>query len=76
MSALLTAGYLLPVSIRGFLGGEESVVRPEKKEPSFLMLAPIVLFTVLVTALGICPDKVIGYITEIAKVLFKEGMAG
>ncbi len=76
VSALLTAGYLLPISIRGFLGGEESVVRPEKKEPSFLMLAPIVLFTVLVTVLGICPDKVIGYITEIAKVLIKEGMTG
>ena len=76
VSALLTAGYLLPISIRGFLGGEETGGKTEREEAPFLMLAPILLFTALVTLLGLFPDKVTAFVTGIADVLVKEGLAG
>ena len=48
ISALLTAGYLLPVVIRGFFPGEgfdyDSL---EKKEPNCWMLVPLVLLAAL-----------------------------
>ena len=63
VSALLTAGYLLPISIQGFLG-EKREKEPEKqqnkkqeisKEPPILMLAPIVILAVLTIVFGISP---------------------
>lgn len=62
-SALLTAGYLLPISIQGFLGEKrekESEKQQNKKqeiskEPPILMLVPIVILAVLTIAFGISP---------------------
>lgn len=72
VSALLTAGYLLPISINGFLPGadffkkenEEETdshdehVEPvvENLEPNRLMTVPIIVLTILTVCLGLCPQ--------------------
>lgn len=56
VSALLTAGYLLPLSINGFLPGSEFDLEELKKcEPNMLMLVPILILTILSVVLGIFP---------------------
>lgn len=66
VSALLTAGYLLPVTIKGFLPGADydyqSLV---KKEPAPVMLVPVVILAVLSVILGVIPNPLVHYITEI-----------
>ena len=48
ISALLTAAYLLPVTIRGFFPGEGfDYAFLEKKEPSAWMLVPLVILAIL-----------------------------
>ena len=48
ISALLTAAYLLPVSIRGFFPGEGfDYAALEKKEPTAWMLIPLVILAFL-----------------------------
>ncbi len=77
VSALLTAGYLLPVTIKGFFPGKDYQYPEEstqdgkkgfftkKKETSFYMLIPVVTLTVLAVALGIAPNPLIRYISGI-----------
>lgn len=60
ISALLTAGYLLPLSIRGFLMEPDySAVRSDYKEPGLLMLAPVVILAVITLVLGLYPTPLI-----------------
>lgn len=78
VSALLTAGYLLPVTMQGFFPGEAAepgaaVSRSEaeaalsgKEEPSLWMLVPLIVLAALVVGLGIFPNGVIRYITDVA----------
>ena len=48
ISALLTAGYLLPVVIRGFFPGEGFDYNSlQKREPNFWMLVPVILLAAL-----------------------------
>ena len=48
ISALLTAAYLLPVTVRGFFPGPDYAYdKLEKKDPSLWMLVPLLLLTVL-----------------------------
>lgn len=67
VSALLTAGYLLPVSIRGFFPGAdfntESVV---KREPSYKMLVPMAVMTVLTVIFGLFPGFFIDPVLNLA----------
>ncbi|MCM1268415.1 MAG: hypothetical protein NC302_10965 [Bacteroidales bacterium] len=59
VSALLTAGYLLPVTLRGFFPGADYVgENQEKQEPSKWMTIPIVIMTVLSVFVGLFPDAV------------------
>lgn len=66
ISALLTAGYLLPVTIKGFLPGAgydySSLV---KKEPVKMMVIPCVILAALAILLGVLPNPLINYISEI-----------
>ena len=62
ISALLTAGYLLPVSINSFMG-EASVT--ERKEPKVVMLIPIILLAVLTLLLGLYPAPIVDFISGI-----------
>lgn len=76
LSALLTAGYLLPISIDAFLpgadfntkavtagvrgnAGSEYHAYDVAKEPSVLMLVPIIILTVLSVLIGIFPEVLI-----------------
>ena len=57
LSALMTAGYLLPIAMRGFFPGEEADGKDlKRREPSFCMLLPLVLLAVLTLLLGIWPE--------------------
>lgn len=67
VSALLTAGYLLPVTIKGFFPGEEAgSTDMSKKEPSPFLLMPLVVLAALALLLGILPNPLIRYVSEIA----------
>lgn len=67
VSALLTAGYLLPIAIRGFLESPADEVSHGKyKEPPMLMLAPIVILAVITLLLGIWSTPLIDWIGTIA----------
>ena len=69
ISALLTAGYLLTVSIRGFFPGKkEHAPSPvyEKCEAPWIMLVPMLLLTALSVILGIFPGALIRLFEGIA----------
>lgn len=67
ISALLTAGYLLTISIKGFLpGADYDYTQLVKKEPTWLMLAPLVIMTALAVIFGIWPTGLMNLITDIA----------
>ena len=70
VSALLTAGYLLPISIRGFLETPADAASLEKyKEPPLLMLAPIVILAAITLLLGVYPTPLIDWVGTIAATL-------
>ena len=59
ISALLTAGYLLPITINGFFPGSDFDHSSCKKvKVSLFMIVPLIIFAVLSVILGICPDPV------------------
>ena len=67
-SALLTAGYLLPITVNGFLPGADFAYdKLEKKEPNLTMLLPLLILAALTVLLGIFP----GLLTE-----FLSGITG
>ena len=67
ISALLTAGYLLPISIKGFLYAPvDSSLITKYHEPSPLMLVPILIFAALTIFFGLCPAPLISFISGIA----------
>ena len=58
-SALLTAGYLLPVSMRGFFPGDDfDTENCENLEPNLLMTIPIIVLTVLAVLVGMFPGVI------------------
>ena len=66
-SALLTAGYLLPITIKGFLpGADYDYGSLQKKEPNLTMLIPLLFFAILAVLLGIFPNPLNEYIAQIA----------
>lgn len=66
VSALLTAGYLLPVTIKGFFPGEDfDYTALEKKEPSRYMTIPILILTVLSVILGLLPDRLLTFLGQL-----------
>ncbi len=68
LSALLTAGYLLPLVSRGFFPGEW-FTPGEKKEVSRGMLLPTVFLSALAVLPGIFPGPLLNYVSEIARTL-------
>lgn len=66
VSALLTAGYLLPVTIKGFFPGDDyDYTALEKCEGDGLMTIPLVILSVLSVLLGMFPGAVMDFITAI-----------
>ena len=65
VSALLTAGYLLPITIQGFFPGADYDYKAlKKKEPSALMTVPVLILTVLTVFMGLFPGQVISWIQQ------------
>ena len=66
ISALLTAGYLLPVTIKGFLPGADfDCGNLEKKEPNLWMVVPLIIFAAMSILLGVFPNPLTEYIQTI-----------
>lgn len=67
ISALLTAGYLLPAAVKGFFVGDGyDYGSLKKKEPSKLMTVPLILLAGLTLLLGMFPNGPVSYIGNIA----------
>lgn len=78
ISALLTAGYLLPIVMRGFFPGKdwkpETEVTGKKskhsvlkvQEPSMMMLLPLVILAAVAVFLGVFPNPLVAYVSKIA----------
>ena len=67
ISAILTAGYLLPIGVKAFL--VNSTDGNNYKEPSALMLVPILVLAVITVILGIFPAPLIGFVSGIGEAL-------
>ena len=66
LSALLTAGYLLSITISGFFPGSDfDYAALEKKEANWYMTVPLVILTVLAVWFGIFPNPLAAFLTEI-----------
>lgn len=82
LSALLTAGYLLPVTMKGFFPGKRDgektsagnsemkssavdIRDAQKKEPSMMMLIPLGILASLTIILGVLPNPLIDYISQL-----------
>lgn len=76
VSALLTAGYLLPLTIQGFFPGtdfDESEMKLrglEGKEPSGVMLVPVALMAAGTLFFGCFPGALLRMLGEIANMVF------
>ncbi|MCQ2500184.1 MAG: proton-conducting membrane transporter [Lachnospiraceae bacterium] len=71
ISALLTAGYLLPITIRGFFPGHDFDYSTLKsKEPNALMTIPMLILTVAAVLLGMFPNGLVNLITSVAATIF------
>ena len=74
-SALLTAGYLLPLTIQGFFQGHDfkgQEIEKQKltgKEPSLWMLGPIGILALAALLFGCFPEKLVSVIESIAAVV-------
>ena len=66
VSALLTAGYLLPITVNGFLPGADfDYGSLKKKEPNLVMLLPLVVLGALAVLLGVFPGGLTEFISRI-----------
>lgn len=69
ISALLTAGYLLPVTMKGFFPGHGEAVSAEKQEAKPGMLLPLAVLAAAAVLLGVFPNPLIQYVSRIAEAL-------
>lgn len=70
VSALLTAGYLLPITVNGFLPGADfDYGSLKKKEPVKMMVIPIMILAALTILLGVFPTSVTDYISAIVNMV-------
>lgn len=68
ISALLTAGYLLPITIDGFLpGADYDYKNLKKKEPKYVMVVPIIILAAIAVLLGVFPNALTEIIQAIAQ---------
>ena len=66
ISALLTAGYLLPITIVGFFPGPDYDYKHlQKKEPTKQMLVPIMVLAAFAVLFGVFPNTILAYVTEL-----------
>ena len=66
LSALLTAGYLVTISMRGFLPGAEfDYASVKKREAGWRMLAPMLVLTTGAVLLGIYVQPLLGFLEQL-----------
>lgn len=71
ISALLTAGYLLPISIDGFFPGPDfDYAHLEQKDPTKQMLVPIMVLAALAVLLGVFPNFFLDYMGDLVQLVF------
>lgn len=70
ISALLTAGYLLPVTVKGFFPGKDAVLPPKNDEGGWGMVAPIWILAALTLLLGLCAGSMLGAMESLTASLF------
>lgn len=71
VSALLTAGYLLPLTIQGFFPGSDfDGSQLERREPARLMLVPVALLAAGTLVLGCFPNLLLNGLEGIAALVF------
>ncbi len=69
VSALLTAGYLLPLTVQGFLpGADYDYTHLRKREPSLWMTVPILIMTILSVLIGLFPGVIVDWIMEVVTI--------
>ena len=68
LSALLTAGYLMPIVLHGFFPGKDAQVG-EKCEASASLLMPMLVLTVLSVVLGMFPSLLTDLLSPILTAL-------
>lgn len=68
LSAVLTAGYLLPIVTRGFFPGRDFIV--ERREVGPQMLWPMMIFVAAALLLGLFPGGLIHWLGELAGGMF------
>ena len=68
LSAILTAAYLLSISIRAFFAGETEITE-SKCEVTWRMLVPMGLFACLSVVLGIFPGGLISFFESIVRTI-------
>ncbi len=65
LSALLTAGYLLPLTVQGFFPGADYDYGSFKKnEPSPLMTVPVLILSILSVLVGVCSGSLVEYLSQ------------
>ena len=76
ISALLTAGYLFPIVIRGFIvgnGGHGHDAEPapvyERNDAPWMMLIPLLVLAVLSVVIGLFPNALIELLTKVGELL-------
>ena len=70
VSALLTAGYLLPITIDGFFPGPDfDYAHLEKKDPTKQMLVPIMILAALAILLGMFPNYFVEYMSDLVQMV-------
>ena len=76
ISALLTAGYLLTISIKGFFPGPEEAGDGKNCEPTWRFTLPMITMTVLAVGLGIWAGPLLRVVSDLAALLFAGGGIG
>lgn len=70
LSALLTAGYLFPIAVQGFLQGKAYDKDPAKKcEAGLSMTMPMMILAALALLLGIFSSGIIEFVLKLASSL-------
>lgn len=70
ISALLTAGYLLPITVSGFFPGKDTALPEKNDEGGWAMVAPIWILAGLTLILGLCAGQLVPILESLAASLF------
>ena len=70
ISALLTAGYLLPITVSGFFPGKDAALPERNSEGGWAMVAPIWILAGLTLILGLCAGQLVPIMESLAASLF------